>query len=183
VEVKRWGRFVKEEVLSRLIVFEERALRHAPPKYVAHLHQERLHQGKGNVVLKLVASHGQPHDGPIRCREQPGDCSSITTARSPARWFQAGEHTMSHPTSPIEQITAPDAHAWVHDLPDGAISVDIEDATLVLRASQKLQERLEILLDKRKAGTLSPEEQREYAAICDLDTTLSWLNRLARGAQ
>jgi len=55
VEVKRWVRFVKEEVLSRLILFEERALRHAPPKYVAYLHQERLHQGKGNVVLMPVA--------------------------------------------------------------------------------------------------------------------------------
>jgi hypothetical protein len=70
-----------------------------------------------------------------------------------------------------------------YPLPDGAISVDIEDAILVLRASKKLQERFELLLDKRKAGTLSPKEQREYAAICDLDTALSWLNRLARGAQ
>jgi len=40
-----------------------------------------------------------------------------------------------------------------------------------------------MLLDKRKAGTLTPEEQREYAALCNLDTTLSWLNRLARGIQ
>jgi len=167
----------------RLILFEKRRLRHAPPKYVAHFHQERPHQGKGNVVLMPVASHDQPHAGPMCCRKQLGDCSSTTTAKLHAHWSQAGEHTMSHPTSPIEQITAPHAHAWVHDLPDGAISVDIEDATLVLRASQKLQERFEILLDKRKAGTLSPEEQREYAAICDLDTTLSWLNRLARGAQ
>jgi hypothetical protein len=43
----------------------------------------------------------------------------------------------------------------------------------VLHASQQLQERFEMLLDKQKAGTLSPEEQREYAAICDLDTALS----------
>jgi len=90
---------------------------------------------------------------------------------------------MSHTTSPIQQIAAPDAHAWVHYLPDGAVSVDTEDTTLVLRASQKLQERFDVLLDKRKAGTLTPEEQREYAAMCDLDTALSWLNRLARGAQ
>ena len=90
---------------------------------------------------------------------------------------------MSHPPSPIEPLTVSDAHAWVQYLPDGAISVDIEGTTLVLHASQKLQERFETLLDKQKAGTLSPEEQREYAAICDLDTALSWLNRLARGAQ
>jgi hypothetical protein len=90
---------------------------------------------------------------------------------------------MSHSLSPLDQLTAPDAQAWVRSLPDGAVSVDIEDATLVLHASQQLQERFEMLLDKQKAGTLSPEEQREYAAICDLDTALSWLNRLARGAQ
>jgi hypothetical protein len=90
---------------------------------------------------------------------------------------------MSHARSPLDQLTTLDAHAWVRSLPDGAVSVDIEDATLVLHASQQLQERFEMLLDKQKAGTLSPEEQREYAAICDLDTALSWLNRLARGAQ
>jgi hypothetical protein len=90
---------------------------------------------------------------------------------------------MSHARSPLDQLTAPDAHTWVRSLPDGAVSVDIEDATLVLHASQQLQERFELLLDKQKAGTLSPEEQREYTAICDLDTALSWLNRLARGAQ
>ena len=90
---------------------------------------------------------------------------------------------MSHTLSPLDQLTAPNAQAWVRSLPDGAISVDIEGAILVLHASKKLQERFELLLDKRKAGTLSPQEQREYTAICDLDTALSWLNRLARGAQ
>jgi hypothetical protein len=76
-----------------------------------------------------------------------------------------------------------DAHAWIQYLPDGAVSIGLEDATLVLHASQKLQERFETLLAKRKAGTLSPQETREYAAICDLDTALSWLNRLACGAR
>jgi hypothetical protein len=90
---------------------------------------------------------------------------------------------MSQTPSPMGQISTPDAHEWVQYLPDGAISVAIEEATLVLRASNHLQERFETLLDKRKAGTLSPEEQREYAAICDLDAALSWLNRLARGAR
>jgi hypothetical protein len=90
---------------------------------------------------------------------------------------------MAHSLSPLDQLTAPDAQAWVRSLPDGAVSVDIEDATLVLHASRQVQERFEWLLDKRKAGTLSPEEQREYTALCDLDTALSWLNRLVRGAQ
>ena len=63
------------------------------------------------------------------------------------------------------------------------MSVALEETTLVLRASQNLQERFDMLLDKQKAGTLTPEEQREYAALCNLYTTLSWLNRLARGIQ
>ena len=47
----------------------------------------------------------------------------------------------------------------------------------------QIKGRVRLTDGERKAGMLSPEEQREYAAICDLDTALSWLNRLARGAQ
>jgi hypothetical protein len=90
---------------------------------------------------------------------------------------------MSHSAAPLGPVTTQGAHAWVQYLPDGAVSINVEDSTLVLHASQKLQERFEMLLEKRKAGTLSPEEQREYAAIGDLDTALSWLNRLIRGAR
>jgi hypothetical protein len=36
------------------------------------------------------------------------------------------------------------------------------------------------LLERRKAGTLTPDEGGEYEAICQLDHALSWLNRLAR---
>ena len=63
------------------------------------------------------------------------------------------------------------------------LNPDLEDSTLVLKASNALQERFETLLAKRKAGALSDEETREYQAICDLDTALSRLNRLARGSR
>lgn len=63
------------------------------------------------------------------------------------------------------------------------MSVAVEDATLVLKASNTLQERFETLLAKRKAEALSVEETREYQAMCDLDSALSWLNRLARGSR
>ena len=76
-----------------------------------------------------------------------------------------------------------DSSRWVQCIPDGAVSVALEGSSLVLRASQRLQERFEELLAGRKAGTLSPEENREYEAICDLDGALSHLNRLARGAR
>jgi hypothetical protein len=48
---ERWVRSVKGEALSRLILFGERSLRRALTEYVAHYHEERPHQGKGNVVL------------------------------------------------------------------------------------------------------------------------------------
>src|SRR5215510_14490107 len=48
---ERWVRSVKEECLSRLILFGEAALRHTLQEYVAHYHHERNHQGKGNVLL------------------------------------------------------------------------------------------------------------------------------------
>ncbi|NOT55126.1 MAG: hypothetical protein HOP18_11010 [Deltaproteobacteria bacterium] len=88
-------------------------------------------------------------------------------------------HTPAFP----EQPTAQDSHVWVQHVPDGAVSVAVEDSALVLKASTTLQERFEDLLTKQKTEGLSAEEIREYQAICDLDAALSWLNRLARGAQ
>jgi len=90
---------------------------------------------------------------------------------------------MSQTPSPVDQRTTPDSHVWVQYVPDGAVSVAAEGSTLVLKASTALQERFEVLLAKRKAVVLSVEETREYRAICDLDATLSWLNRLARGSR
>jgi transposase InsO family protein len=69
---ERWVRSVKEECLARLILFGEGALQHALKEYVTHFHQERPHQGKGNVVLMPVRRHVTTHDGPIRCRERLG---------------------------------------------------------------------------------------------------------------
>jgi putative transposase len=69
---ERWVRSVKDECLSKLILFGEGALRHTLQEYVEHYHQERPHQGKGNVMLMLAADHGQQRDGPIRCRERLG---------------------------------------------------------------------------------------------------------------
>jgi putative transposase len=44
-------RSVKEECLSKLILFDEHSLRRPLNEYVAHFHCERNHQGKGNVLL------------------------------------------------------------------------------------------------------------------------------------
>jgi len=67
---ERWVRSVKEEVLSRLILFGESTLRHVLNEYVDHYHHERNHQGKGNVLLfPLSRSQGE---GSIQCRERLG---------------------------------------------------------------------------------------------------------------
>ena len=69
---ERWVRSVKDEALSRLIVFGERSLQHALTEYVAHYHAERPHQGKGNVLLFPVPSQNRGGDGPIQCEERLG---------------------------------------------------------------------------------------------------------------
>lgn len=48
---ERWVRSVKEECLSKVILFGERSLRRALSEYVEHFHAERNHQGKGNILL------------------------------------------------------------------------------------------------------------------------------------
>jgi len=69
---ERWVRSVKEECLSRLILFGEAALCHALKEYVEHYHHERNHQGKGNVLLFPAVSQDTERAGPIRYREQLG---------------------------------------------------------------------------------------------------------------
>jgi transposase InsO family protein len=69
---ERWVRSIKEEALSRVILFGERSLRHTLTEYVAHYHAERPHQGKGNVVLFPGSSNNRQTDRPIQCRERLG---------------------------------------------------------------------------------------------------------------
>jgi putative transposase len=68
---ERWVRSVKEECLSKVILFSERSLRRALSNYVEHFHAERNHQGKGNVLLFPRAIDRQ-REGPVRCRERLG---------------------------------------------------------------------------------------------------------------
>jgi putative transposase len=63
---ERWVRSVKEEGLSRLILFGEASLRHALTQYVENFHHERNHQGEGNVLPFPAVSQGPAREGPIR---------------------------------------------------------------------------------------------------------------------
>jgi hypothetical protein len=68
---ERWVRSVKEECLSKVILFGERALRRSLSEYIEHYHAERNHQGKGNVLLFPSAS--KPcHEGSVQCHERLG---------------------------------------------------------------------------------------------------------------
>jgi putative transposase len=69
---ERWVRSVKEECLSRLILFGEASLWHALREYVEHYHHERNHQGKDNVLLFPLARQRSQSKGPIQCRERLG---------------------------------------------------------------------------------------------------------------
>jgi putative transposase len=68
---ERWVRSVKEECLSKIILFGERFLRRTLSEYVAHYHAERNHQGKSNVLLVCRATETRRAE-PVQCRERLG---------------------------------------------------------------------------------------------------------------
>jgi hypothetical protein len=69
---ERFVRSVKEEALSRFILFGEHSLRHVLKEYLAHYHTERPHQGKGNVILFPADRAQKRMEGPIVCCERLG---------------------------------------------------------------------------------------------------------------
>ena len=69
---ERWVRSVKDEALSRLILFGEATLRHALHESMEHDHHERNHQGKGHVVLFPTIRQYPARQGSMQCRERLG---------------------------------------------------------------------------------------------------------------
>ena len=70
---ERWVRTVKEECLSKLMLFGEGSLRRALREFEGHYHGERNHQGKGNVLLFPCGEVPTTKRGPsIRCHERLG---------------------------------------------------------------------------------------------------------------
>src|ERR1700716_771040 len=68
---ERGVRSVKEECLSKVILFGERSLRRALVDYVDHFHAERNHQGKGNILL-FPRGRDRHREGPVRGRGRLG---------------------------------------------------------------------------------------------------------------
>jgi len=69
---ERWVRSVKEECLSKLILFGESSLRRALQQYIVHYHEERNHQGKANRILFPSRPEARRNMGAVRCRERLG---------------------------------------------------------------------------------------------------------------
>lgn len=68
---ERWVRSVKQECLSKLILFGEASLSRTLAEFSSHFHSERNHQGKGNKLLfpEAVDEHKQVgHTVPCRHR-------------------------------------------------------------------------------------------------------------------
>ena len=68
---ERFVRTIKEECLSRLILFGENTLRRVLRTFLTHYHEERNHQGKANLLL-FPPLPSSPSTGIIKCRERLG---------------------------------------------------------------------------------------------------------------
>jgi putative transposase len=70
---ERWVRSIKQECLSKLILFGEASLRRALSEFIDHYHSERNHQGKGNLLLFPSPDVAiAPSRRTVRCRERLG---------------------------------------------------------------------------------------------------------------
>jgi len=70
---ERWVKSVKDDCLSKLILFGETSLRRALREYLVHYHVERNHQGKDNVLLFPTAMQAKNLvDGSVSCKARLG---------------------------------------------------------------------------------------------------------------
>ncbi len=67
---ERWVRSVKQECLSRVILFGEDSLSRVLTEYSTHYHHERNHQGKQNLLLFPCAGTRRPNS--VRCHQRLG---------------------------------------------------------------------------------------------------------------
>jgi putative transposase len=70
---ERWVRSVKQECLSKLVLFGAGPLSRVLVEFSAHYHAERNHQGKGNELLFPDAGNKtNPRGQPVKCRQRLG---------------------------------------------------------------------------------------------------------------
>jgi putative transposase len=66
---ERFVRSIKYECLDQMILLGRESLVRTIAEYAAHYHDERSHQGIGNVLISGAVSHGE---GVIETRERLG---------------------------------------------------------------------------------------------------------------
>jgi transposase InsO family protein len=82
--LERWNRSIKEECLSKLILFGERSLHYVLKKFGTHFHTERNHQGRGNVILfPAPTDRVGEADGAIEMRERLGGLLKFYHRKAP----------------------------------------------------------------------------------------------------
>ena len=70
---ERWVRSVKEECLSKLVLFGAGPLLRVLAEFNTHYHAERNHQGKGNKLLTSdAADTSKPRGRAIECHQRLG---------------------------------------------------------------------------------------------------------------
>ena len=70
---ERWMCSIRQECLSKLILFGKASLRRALIEYIDHHHFERNHQGKGNLLLfPALDVPLSPKRRTVRCRDRLG---------------------------------------------------------------------------------------------------------------
>lgn len=75
----------------------------------------------------------------------------------------------------------PQLAALPQSLPlEGAVTIDQHNGIPVLRASERVQSRIEELLAKQRGTRLNEAEERELDGYGEVDDYLSFLNRTVR---
>jgi len=103
---ERWVRSVKEECLSKVILFGERSLRRVLSEYVEHYHAERNHQGEGQ---RSVVPSGYRHP-PRRACSMPRATRRTVALLSSGRSVRkgGGDLTRAHGISNTQRTTRSD---------------------------------------------------------------------------
>ena len=65
---------------------------------------------------------------------------------------------------------------------ENAVRLEIEEGVVIFRASKEIRRRIEDLLEKHKASSLTLEEKNELDAYEEIDDYLSHVNRLIRNS-
>ena len=70
-QIEKFHLSIKSECLERMIFFGEKSLRRAVAAYLDHYHEERNHQGLGNLITRPGHEVGRS-EGDVQCRERLG---------------------------------------------------------------------------------------------------------------